>query len=95
MEAGAQIDRTSKQGMTPLCMAVAGGHTEVVKLLLDSNADPNMTGPLAGSGDPGKYALVSCQKGEIITSLLLTLSFTTRESFTPELNDRKLNEKLN
>ena len=54
VESGAQIDRTSKQGMTPLCMAVAGGHTEVVKLLLDSNADPNMTGPLAGSGDPGK-----------------------------------------
>ena len=54
VEAGTQIDMTSKQGMTPLCMAVAGGHTEVVKLLLDSNADPNMAGPLAGSGDPGE-----------------------------------------
>ena len=35
------IDKTDKQGQTPLYWAARIGHTDVVRMLLDAGADPN------------------------------------------------------
>ncbi len=55
VRAGARVDEVNRaEGLTPLGVAVAAGHAEVVKALLEHNADPNMTASATGSDQPGK-----------------------------------------
>ena len=42
IEAGAEIDARGEDGFTPLLNAVGQGHVEMVRLLLDSGANPRL-----------------------------------------------------
>ncbi len=54
---GARVDEATAQGVTPLVTAVTGAHADVIKTLLDNNADPNLLIPPETSGRQGKTLL--------------------------------------
>ena len=46
IEAGADINKLTNNGRTPLCFAATGGHPEATKILIDAGADLNISSPL-------------------------------------------------
>ena len=46
LDLGAEVNRVSQRGSSPLCVACHGGKVENVKILLDAGADPELRGVL-------------------------------------------------
>lgn len=66
--AGAKPDTAKRYGERPLHMAVALGHAEMVKILLDAGADPNAKGGTAEHSP--LHAAVQNGNVEIVALLL-------------------------
>eukprot|EP00976_Prorocentrum_cordatum_P046214 933482-Prorocentrum_minimum.AAC.1 len=59
LSAGAAVDTTSSSGYSPLYVAAAGGHVEVVRLLLRAGADIHKYVPSRQVG-VGPQLLLAC-----------------------------------
>ena len=69
IKAGAEVNSPSKNslGVTPLQSAVAGGHLEITRLLLEAGASPNVR---ERSGDTPLHAAAQNGDVEIVRSLI-------------------------
>jgi hypothetical protein len=61
------INLYDNQGMTALHYAAAGGHVDMVQLLLENNADPNL--PKQNTGYTSVH--FACEGGNLVTTHLL------------------------
>jgi hypothetical protein len=71
LDAGADPNAASRDGMTPLIMAAGYGYTPIVKLLLQRGANPLLTdqngrdaleAAMSGTGDVDRITLFDCQR---------------------------------
>ena len=51
IEAGADINKLTNDGWTPLRFAATSGHPEATKILIDAGADLNISSPLRAIGE--------------------------------------------
>ena len=58
LELGASVDYKGRTTKTPLCHAAIGGHEPIVKILLEKNADTELSGPLSLASTPGVTRLL-------------------------------------
>ena len=49
LEAGADINKLTNDGWTPMCCAAASGYPSATKILIDAGADLNISSPLRGA----------------------------------------------
>merc|ERR1712072_344521 len=66
LEKGAEVDRATEDGQTPLYFACENGHVDAARLLLDRGADVHR-----GSSNGTTPLHMSCYKGHIETVRLL------------------------
>ena len=55
IEAGADINKLTNNGWTPLRFAATSGHPEITKILIDAGADLNISSPLRKAAQYAKY----------------------------------------
>ena len=55
IEAGADINKLTNNGWTPLRFAATSGHPEITKILIDAGADLNISNPLRNAVQAAKY----------------------------------------
>jgi hypothetical protein len=55
IEAGADINKLTNDGLTPMRFAVTSGHPEATKILIDAGADLNISSPLREAAKYAKY----------------------------------------
>ena len=55
IEAGADINKLTNDGWTPLRFAATSGHPEATKILIDAGADLNISSPLRKAVQAAKY----------------------------------------
>jgi len=74
LDGGADINRISGDGITPLMMAAGYGYTDIVEVLLRRGANPRIAGPdgvraidlaVAGIPDIDRFTLFQCQQDTV------------------------------
>src|SRR5206468_1236170 len=67
IRAGADAARADRYGVTPLSLACANGHVDLIRLLLDAGADPN------SAGSTGETVLMSAVRSGNLDAVKLLL----------------------
>tara|TARA_B110001450_G_scaffold82352_1_gene78179 strand:+ start:134 stop:487 length:354 start_codon:yes stop_codon:yes gene_type:complete len=93
IEAGADINKLTNNGWTPLRFAATSGHPEITKILIDAGADLNISNPLRNAVQAAKYdghdpnSKKYCRACQACADLLIQAGATIPDYSTSTSND--------